>query len=113
MAILSSNREEVSLLNQMNRMCVYHSDCKCYVILELLVKYFLYALACKRNYLVLFSFQILGKFVYSELGGCGRGIAHQTCLTVMAREPGSTSLCVYALEAPSSELAHEICKHIG
>ena len=47
------------------------------------------------------------------MGGCGRGVAHQTCLTVMAREPGSRSLCVYVLEAPSSELAHAICTHIG
>ena len=60
-----------------------------------------------------FPIQILGKFVYSDMGGCGRGVAHQTCLTVMAREPGSSSLCVYVLEAPSSELAHAICTHIG
>ena len=47
------------------------------------------------------------------MGGCGRGVAHQSCLTVMAREPGTTSLSVYVLEAPSSELAHAICTHIG
>ncbi len=47
------------------------------------------------------------------MGGCGRGVAHQTCVTVMAREAGSRSLSVYALEAPSSELAHAICTHIG
>ena len=64
-----------------------------------------------RNNIIIF--QILGKFAYSELGGCGRGVAHQTCFTVMAREAGSRSLSVFALEAPSSELAHAICTHIG
>ena len=59
--------------------------------------------------------QVLGTFTYSDMNGCGRGVAHQTCFTLMVRstEEASSSLCVYALEAPSLELAHAICVHIG
>lgn len=45
--------------------------------------------------------------------GCGRGVAHESCFTLMAREEGSSSLSVFAFEALSSELAHTICAHIG